>query len=173
MGRAREVLAADHLGDLGQVLTGAADPAQADTDLSMQYVVVFDMWHLNMWFELFQHRVPIRTLQFSFRAVREMLEKRFRPGDRVLLASFGGQSEARIHTPWLEDRAAALQALDDLEVDPTLGHGYRVHAHHSSWSEAWKTLLEVGDSGDLFKEVEKCPISNRSPRVFIPSVRAW
>lgn len=63
----------------------------------MQYVVVFDMWHMNMWFDYFQRTASMQTLRFSFSWVREMLEESFRPGDRVLLATFAGQSEARIY----------------------------------------------------------------------------
>jgi hypothetical protein len=121
-GQPRDVLAADRLGNLGEP---ASAPPAPETDSGsgapMRYVVVFDTWHLDLWW-----RVCGRTMPLAFSWVREMLQDRFQPVDRLMLATLSNLPQ--FYTPWLDNREAALQALEEMEVDPRLLVPHRDHA---------------------------------------------
>lgn len=151
-GLPRDIVAVDRLGDLGRAAGEpaaalAASPAAdrpeertAPTDGSphpAQFVFYFDLWHLNK----FVRSCSALSQPLAFSWVRHMIEDTYRPGDRVMLASFSGRP--KVQTGWLADRQAILDALDDLEASPALRMPNRSHLHHDRWVRGWTTLFQA------------------------------
>ena len=135
-GQPREVLAADRLGDLGTpVIAPPASAPATPSAAAMRYVIVFDTWHLDLWWETCGRTTPL-----AFSWVREMLQDRFQPGDRVMLATLSNLPQ--FFTPWLDNREAALQALAEMEMDPRVLIPHRDHRSDDAWLAGWKLLLE-------------------------------
>lgn len=66
-----------------------------------------------------------------YETARRMLRESFRPGDRVLVATMAVWPQAE--TGWLEDPAAALARLDELEQGMRWVGGERAQSHVINW----------------------------------------
>jgi hypothetical protein len=134
-GEPRAIVGLDALGDFGQpILPG--DKKAVDGYWPMQYVVLFDMAHLDS-----AMQTCGRTLPKAISYARELLSTQFKPGDRVILATFRGWPE--IQTPWMRSQEEALGALDELEVNEVITGVPGMHRHDVEWLDGWLTFMEA------------------------------
>ncbi|MFQ5767109.1 MAG: hypothetical protein ACE5ID_03890 [Acidobacteriota bacterium] len=106
-------------------------------ELPLKLVFYFDLWHLNR----FVKECGALSQPLAFAWVRRMFQTSFLPGDGLMLASFDGRP--RILTDWLDERAGALEALDQLKASPSLRLPYRGHYRHDSWERGWMDLFQA------------------------------
>jgi hypothetical protein len=143
-GQPRTLVAVDRLGAYGTLDRSESNPDGSSTPYPMQYVIVLDQLHLDLWWRAKIRGLPVtcpKTSQVAFSWIREMIQNSYRPGDRLLFAMLS--FEAKILTPWLETEEAVLKALEQIEVDPMLRMTGRIHKHNSSWFDSWERLLEA------------------------------
>jgi len=135
-GRNREIIAVDWLGSAEAMSIMEDQPVKDVENPPMTMVLLFDLWHLDIFYRSFD--CPI-TKPLAFEQARAFIKEEFRPGDRLLLVTFAGWP--LIHEGWIRNPEEALRALDRLEVDPFVLNPRRSHSHHHVWIDGIKSLL--------------------------------
>jgi VWFA-related protein len=134
--RERRIVAVDRVATAAQAVSGERSTPATPGAPAMSVVLFFDLWHLNVFSS--DYTCPM-TRPLAFSEARRFVREELRPGDRLLLVTFGGWPQA--HYGWLRDRDEALAAIDRLETSPAVVRARREHMHHLRWIEGLKSLL--------------------------------
>jgi hypothetical protein len=131
-GKARPIYAVDGL-DITEEAYRPGAGAGGETDPlppgGMSFVLLFDLWHLDVFARGFA-ACP-RTIPLAFAEARRFVGTEFHDGDRLLIATFAGWP--LIHYGWIRTRAEALAALDRIERNPRVMSPRKEHLHHGEW----------------------------------------
>ena len=142
-GKPRPIYAVDALGveeEAYQPEAGArADDisGEAANPGGMSFVLLFDLWHLDVFFRGFPG-CP-RTKPLAFAEARRFVETEFHDGDRLLIVTFAGWPV--IHHGWIRKRADAMAALDRVERSPRVLNPNQAHSHHEAWIAGMESLF--------------------------------
>jgi hypothetical protein len=103
----------------------------------MSFVLLFDLWHLDLFFRRYSD-CP-RTKPLSFAEARRFVGTEFHDGDRLLIVTFAGWPV--VHYGWIRNRADALAALSRVERDPRVTNPQKAHVHHEEWIAGLESLF--------------------------------
>lgn len=137
-GKPRPIYSVDAVGLEDEVYTVPGQSEDAPTPGGMSVVLLFDLRHLDWFFQHFS-ACP-HGLGLAFQEARRYLEQEFRDGDRLLLVTLGAWPV--LHEGWVRTREDGLRALERLEKNRQLvrdvGKG---HVQHGGWITALESLF--------------------------------
>lgn len=136
-GKPRDIYAVDAVGAEEEVYTVAGPrPEDAPAPGGMSVVLLFDLWHLD----LFADDYPDcpRGKALAFREARRYVAEEFRDGDRLLLVTFSGWPV--VHEGWIKTREEGLRALTRLENDRRVRVPRQTHSGHQGWIAGMESL---------------------------------
>jgi VWFA-related protein len=137
-GKPQPIYSVDAVGAQDEVYTVPAWPEDAPSPGGMSVVLLFDLYHLDLFYR--DYVACPRGLGLAFREARRYLEEEFRDGDRLLLVTFGAWPV--VHEGWIRNRAEALRALGRLEKDRrVLADAGKGHQQHNGWIAGLESLF--------------------------------
>jgi len=137
-GKPRPIYAVDAVGTGEEVYTVPGPrPADAPAPGGMAVVLLFDLWHLDLFYT--GYRACPHGKGVAFREARRYVEEEFRDGDRLLLVTFAGWPV--VHEGWIRTREEGLRALARLERNRQVLSPRQVHSHHGQWIAGMESLF--------------------------------
>ena len=139
-GKERQIYAVDALGTdqetyVPEARAGGEEDAQPPGGMS--FVLLFDLWHLDLFYRPFPACPHTKLLAFG--EARRFVDTEFHDGDRLLIVTSAGWPLVRYG--WIRTRADAAAALDRVAGDPQVMNPYQVHLHHEEWIAGMKSLF--------------------------------
>jgi hypothetical protein len=136
-GRPQEIYAVDALGASQEVYKQDTVPSAATSTGGLSFVLLFDLWHLDLFYRNFS-ACPI-TKPLAFDQARRFVGEEFHDGDRLLLVTSAGWPV--VHEGWLRNRADALAALARLEKNRQVMAPRQEHINHNGWIAGMESLF--------------------------------
>lgn len=128
-GQPRKIYALDALGTTQDVRGQGASATGAPSPDGMSFVLLFDLWHLDLFCRGFPACPSTKPLAFN--EARRFVREELHEGDRLLLVTAAGWPV--VHYGWIRARADALAALDRLEKNRQVMMPRQEHLHHNGW----------------------------------------
>ena len=136
-GKPHPIYAVDALSAEQNVLLAEAPAAADAVSGGTAFVLLFDLWHLDVFYADFD-ACP-RTKPLAFAEARRLVREEFHRGDRLLLVTFAGWPI--VHYDWIRTPAEAIEALDRLERSRQVMASRQEHVNHNYWIEGMESLF--------------------------------
>jgi hypothetical protein len=135
--RPQSIYAVDALGAMQETYRQDAAHAGDASPGGISFVLFFDLWHLDLFYQDFPACPATKPLAFA--EARRFIDEEFHDGDRLLLVTAAGWPV--VHEGWIRTRAEAAAAIDRLKKDRQVMAPRQEHLHHNGWIAGIESLF--------------------------------